>query len=246
MSEEQAAVPEALAPSGQDVNLDEVVAHQQQADVSEQAEAPAPVEDQVQKDKDYNWRQMRSAMEELQRSNQDLRTQLQSNAPTPEPEIDELDQMADDDILTKAQAARLVEKKAYTLAKKAARELFKERELDTLDDRVKAKYPDYNNVVTQENLEELKRDPLFVKSLKGLEDPWDQASYVYEQLKIRGVTPQAVREKQQLENNASKPRSTQSLGGPSPLHAADQYSMWPDPKLKEQLYKEMTQAAKGA
>lgn len=233
-----------------DVVTDEVVAHQEETDASQESPAKEPEESKPsQKDQDYNWRRAREAMEELQQRNRDLETRLvkrEEAEKAAEDDTDEIDRLADDELLTKAQTKRLMQKAARQAAEDAAKHVIKKRDMETLDDRVRTRYTDYNSVVTPDNLEELKSDPLFVKSLKGLADPFDQACFVYEQLKLRGTRSHDALEKRQLEQNSAKPKSQHALGGPSPLHTANQYATWPDPALQKQLYNEMMEAAKGA
>jgi hypothetical protein len=233
-----------------DVVVDEVVAHQEEADTSQESPAEAPAAPESPKnDQEYNWRRMRETVEELQHRNRLLEARVDERDKPPKAEEDdtqEIDGLPDDELLTKAQTKRLMAKAAKRAAQDAANEVIKKRDLETLDDRVRMRYTDYNSIVTPENLEELKSDPLFVKTLKGLADPFDQACFVYEQLKLRGRNGYEGVEKKQLEENATKPRSQQSLGGASPLHTANQYAQWPDPALQKQLLKEMQEAAKGA
>lgn len=233
-----------------DVVADEVVSHQEQTDTPQESPSETPAEPEAQKkDQEYNWRRMRETVEELQRRNQALEARVDESSRTAkveEDDTDEIDGLPDDELLTKAQTKRLMNKAAKRAAEEAAGQVIKKRDLETLDDRVRMRHKDYNSIVTPENLEELKSDPLFVKSLQGLADPFDQACFVYEQLKLRGRDGSEIAEKKQLEENAVKPRSQQSLGGASPLHTANQYAQWPDPALQKQLYKEMQDAAKGA
>ncbi|KKN67876.1 hypothetical protein LCGC14_0456630 [marine sediment metagenome] len=235
-----------------DVITDEVVAHQEETDTpqeSQAAEPAAPEPTQKEKDQEYNWRRMRETMEELQHRNRALEDRLDERSKpvkAEEDDTDEIERLPDDELLTKAQTKRLMAKAAKQAAEEAASQIVKKRDLETLDDRVRMRYQDYNSIVTPDSLEELKSDPLFVKTLRGLADPFDQACFVYEQLKLRGRSGYEGVEKKQLAENSAKPRSQQALGGPSPLHSANQYAAWPDPALKKQLFQEMQEAAKGA
>lgn len=207
----------------QDVNNDGVVDPQQMTENSSPNEP-----DSKSSNKDYNWGQARKELKELQRQNLDLQNQMASLKPsTPEEEPE-----GEDEWLTRKEVKRMFAKE------------MRKRDMSTLDERVNLKYPDYYSVVTEDNLEELKNDSLATKIVNGLNDPFDRACFLYEQLKLRnGVSPS---DKKQLEENFSKPRSTNSLGGTSPLHLANDYSQWPNKDIKKRLYEEMVQAAKGA
>jgi len=232
-----------------DVQNDELVTHQSETDSASAEGASSDVSDSSQSQQ-YNWRKAREQMDQLHWENKVLREQLEKvekpqSAPSEE-DYSELEKMAEDDILTKAQTLKLSRKETKKLVQETLQKFKNEMLMETLDERIRSQYPDYFSVATAENVEELKRDPLFVKSLKGLDNPFDQARYVYEQLKYRGYSPQDSREKRQIEENQAKPRSTQSLGSSSPLHVANDYSAWPSKDLQNRLYQEMVEASKGA
>lgn len=231
-----------------DVPNDEAVAHQE-AERSSAESSTSDVSGSSQS-QEYNWKRARKQLEELQWENKWLREQAekreaQKQAPAEEDDS-EVDSLAMDEILTKAQTLKLSKKETKKFVQESLQKFKNEILMETLDERIRSRYPDYFSVASQENVEELKSDPLFVKSYQGLTNPFDQACYIYEQLKLRGYSPEANREKQQLERNAQKPRSTQALGSASPLHMANDYSAWPSKDLQNRLYQEMVEASKGA
>lgn len=231
-----------------DVNTVEDVA-QQTAETSTESEVASQDVSKSQPDKEYNWKRARQQMEELQWENKRLREAIEQRekpSSSQEEDYSELEQLASDDILTKAQTLKLSKKETQKLIKETLANFKNEMLMETLEDRIRSKYPDYFSVATEENVDELKRDPLFVKALRGLNNPYDQACYIYRELSHRGYTADQTKEKQQLEKNAAKPRSAHSLGGTSPLHMANDYSGWPSKDLQAKLYQEMTEAAKGA
>lgn len=232
-----------------DVQPDEVVAHQQEAESSPERETSSNVSDSSQ-DQEYNWKRARKQLEELQWENKWLREQVEKKevqqvAPVEE-DYSEIETVAMDDILTKAQTLKLNKRETKKFVQEQLQKFKNEILMETLDERIKTRYPDYFSVASSQNVEELKKDPLFVKSLKGIDNPYEQACYVYEQLKLRGFSSQSVREQKQIEENQSKPRSSHSLGSSSPLHMANDYSAWPSKDLQNRLYQEMVEAAKGA
>ena len=257
MSVEQAPVEEQNLPQDQGVTQDEVAPHQDEAVASENPEQSKEVVPTPEGDKEYNFRRMRQEMDNLQYENRRLKEVQEELAkpkgPSEEEKLNDIEeeirQYAKDDLLTVEQAEKLnhVQQKRANLKLQQLEKQLNETAAHAAEQRVLSKYPDYFSVVTTENLEELKRsDPLIQKSLSGLTDQYDQACFLHEQIELRGLGNQDGREKRQLESNASKPRSTNSLGGTSPLHIANDYSGWPNKELKGKLFQEMQDAIKGA
>lgn len=246
---------------------DEVVAHQEEASQTQASQMQSASSESSDAEnetlpgsrentQEYNWKRTRQQLEDVQQRNKWLEERelerSQPKGPTEEDSLkaleEEIRQMPKDDLLTVEQAdkrALLREKKSDLKIKDLERRL-NETTQDSVEEKIMRRYPDYFSVASNENLEELKSDPLFVKSLKGLQNPFDQACFIYEQLKLRGVNAEASIEKRQLESNAGKPRSSNSLGGASPLHMANDYSGWPNKELKSKLFQEMQEAIKGA
>ncbi len=241
---------------------DEVVAHQEEASQTQSAPSESPdAENQAvssprENTQEHNWKRVRQEIDELQQKNRWLeerdQERSQPKGPTEEDKLkvleEEIRQMPKDDLLTVEQAEKLAllrERKSDLRIKDLERRL-DETTQDSTEEKIMRRYPDYFSVASNENLEELKSDPLFVKSLKGLQNPFDQACFIYEQLKLRGINSESSVEKKQLESNAGKPRSSNSLGGASPLHMANDYRGWPNKELKSKLFQEMQEAIKGA
>lgn len=242
------ASPDQEVPYETDVNNGEAVAQQNNAEEKPpNKDVASPNVSESAKDKEYNWKRARQQLEELQWENKQLRERLDAPPKAPsEDEFSEIERLAEDEILTKAQTLKLNKRETKKYIQETLANFKKEMLMETLDERIRSRYPDYFSVATEENVEELKRDPLFVKALRGLDNPYDQACYIYRELSQRGVTATDTREKRQLEENASKPRSAHSLGTTSPLHVANDYSSWPSKDLKSRLYQEMVEASKGA
>lgn len=156
------------------------------AQPEESTDAQEPQETQEQRkarnDAEYNWAEMRKQMRQKDQEIADLRDQFSSLTKKAEvPEEDELAKLAEDDILTVAQAKKLATK----LARQTAETLFKEREALTVDDRLNSKYPDFKSTVTRENIEILKETkPQLARSLlKFADDPFEQSELAYEYIK---------------------------------------------------------------
>ncbi len=221
------------------------------AQPEESTEAQEPQETQQQRqarnDAEYNWAEMRKQMRQKDQEIADLRDQFSSLTKKAEPvEEDELAKLAEDDILTVAQAKKLATK----MARQAAESLIKERDALTVDDRLNSKYPDFKSTVTRENIEILKETkPQLARSLlKFADDPFEQSELAYEY--IKAYVPQKeesmTQEKKKAMENSKKPLSVQSTGKASAIGQAHHFENGLTPELKSQLWKEMQQIRKGA
>ena len=223
---------------------------------SDAAEQPAPQEEPQEApktaqardlDEEHNWREARRIREEKDRENRELRAELDRlrSAQAP-PQADELANLRDDDIVTVQQAKKLAEKHARAVAEKAIRE----REAATLGDRISAIYPDFDEVVSPENVETLRTsEPELYAGLQRLaDDPLSQAKGAYKLLKklvVKGESDEMARNKAKLAENSKKPVSVQTVTKhSSALGDVHKFDGGLTPDLKKQLYKEMQAAAK--
>ncbi len=197
-------------------------------------------------DSDHNWSEMRRQMREKDQRIDDLSRQFleisKRNPPTEE--VDELANLAEDDILTVAQAKKLAQK----MARGVAEDVFKEREAATVDERVQLKYSDYADIVTKENRELLKQtEPELAQSLYHIPDPYNQAVTAYKLLKkvtAPGESSLSLDKKRALENS-QKPLSVNAVTKQSAIGNAHLFENGLTPDLKKQLWADMKQAMKG-
>ncbi|NJL54191.1 hypothetical protein HC928_02745 [bacterium] len=195
-------------------------------------------------DAEYNWAEMRRQMKEKDYQIEELKKEfakIAQKAASPSEE-EELSKLAEDDLLTVAQAKRL----AQSIARKAAEEVSKSREAATVDERVQLKYPDFNDVVTKENIELLKqKEPELAQSLYHMPDPYNQAVAAYKLLKKMGASPpQDSYEKKKALENSKKPISVQAAPKQSAIGQAHLFENGLTNELKSQLWKEMQDAMK--
>ena len=217
------------------------VATATESEVQEPA-APAPVK----KGPEYNWAEANRKMEEMQRRNLELAQQLERmQKPVVKDEPDELDKLADDDIITKAQGKRLFAKMAKDIASDAIRQ----HSASTVEERIKNKYSDYDDVVTAENIALLKqKKPSVALSVAHNPDPFSQAEAVYDALKMMGLgqTEEHSVAKDKAMKNTQKPVSVNAVTKQSAIGNAHLFENGLTPELKQSLWKEMQQAAKRA
>lgn len=200
-------------------------------------------------DQERNWKEARRAKQELERKvreQEELIHRLQT--PAPAQIEDDLDKLGDEDIVTKAQAKRLAAKMAEEIAQKVIRQ----REASTMDERLTLKFPDFAEVVTQENIEQLKQtEPELAESLAHNPDPYKQGVAVYKLLKKAGIGMEPkvdpnLREKEKAVKNSQKPVSVNAVTKQSAIGNAHMFENGLTPELKKSLWAEMQQAMKSA
>ncbi|MFP3859232.1 MAG: hypothetical protein ACLFUW_00270 [Bacteroidales bacterium] len=197
-------------------------------------------------DAEYNWAEMRRQMREKDQQIEELRAQFSSIAERQpsKKEEDELANLAEDDILTVAQAKKLAQK----LARNVATEVLQERDNSTVDERVQLKFPDFNEVVTKDNIDLLKQtEPELAQTLADVADPYKKAVAAYKLLKKVSVkTDGPSLEKQRAEDNSKKPVSVNAVTKQSAIGNAHLFENGLTKELKQSLWKEMQQSMKGA
>lgn len=153
----------------------------------------------------------------------------------------------------------LVEGKHYNQTQQEIKEtqqeikdLKRELHLTTTQLRLKAEFHDFANVVTKENVEELKRiDPDIARVLETSTDLEAIARIAYKSIKNSVLTTQSdpyIDDKLRAQANANKPRSLASVSpqqGESPLSRANAFANGLTDELKQQLLKEMEEARRG-
>ena len=166
---------------------------------------------------DRNWRQMREDNDRMKREADDLRKQLESKR-------------GDDE---------LVEYKQL-------REMQQRMEQQTLDLRLKSKFPDFDAVVNTQALQKLAaEDPELAYTLDNTPDMYAKAVSAYKMIKAKEPREPISEEDENFEENQYKPRSTNSLNQVErPLSGANAFQRGLTPEMKSKLYAEMQEAIK--
>lgn len=220
-----------------------------EADAS-QAAAPAPeaetqdtqidaAQHRKRNDLEYNWAEARKGLAQRDKEIQELRAQLQSLAKPEEPSI------SDDDLLTAKDGRKVFRKEAAEIVQEA----LKQYEVSTLEERMLQKFPDFNDVVSPENIRFLKEtEPELAMSLANLaHDPKAQSTAAYKLLKKLGIgANQSSPEKDKALKNAQKPLSVNAVTKQSALGNAHLFENGLTSELKSQLWKEMQDCIKRA
>lgn len=231
-------------------SVEEEIPQEEVAQPATEAVQAQPAESQADKkrrnDAEYNWAEARRKMQELERKNQDLEDRVSKiNKPQiPEGEFDELDRLADDDIITKGQTKKL----ASRMAEQIAERIIKQREASTVDERLSLKFPDFSQVVSKENIELLKeQEPELALTLYHNPDPYAQSIAAYKLLKKLGygaeVETKSV-EKEKALKNSQKPVSVNAATKASAIGNAHLFENGLTSDLKAQLWTEMQEARK--
>lgn len=221
---------------------------QQEAAVPAQEEQqPSQTESQPQSqdtsanDKEYNFNQLRKSKEQLESRVQELETyfknlQEEKSAPAPEDDFG----IADEDL---AEGKHL--KKVYSELKNLKNQIQQER-LASIPERLKTKFEDFEQVVSVENIEKLKKEePELYSTLTAGNDLYAKGVAAYKAVKALGYSNKELEtQKQQVQQNHNKPMSAHSIRGQGALSEQNVFAGGLTPELKKRLQQEMSEAVK--
>jgi hypothetical protein len=199
--------------------------------------------------KEYNFARLREKNELLERQNQEMmgalrqiQDSLKAKEPPPVQEVDELASLGDDDIITKKQAFKAAER----MAKKIVQESLAIQEKQSLPHRTRQQFNDFDEVLTDENIKEFeKSNPVLAGACTRADNPWQAA---YEAIKMspiyqdRKARKQMEKDSKKIDENISKPISSNAIGKPGALANANSYGEM----SRDELYREMQKAARQA
>jgi len=222
----------------EDVNVQESVQPDAQTSTS-QPNSQIKSQDQDVGSKEYNWRKMeekhKKEMEQLQKELQEIRLNQESAI---KPREEEELQLEKDDLITYEQLDKLADKKARAIFQEEMKKA--ERAKQPL--AVKQKYPDFESVVTSDNIEKLKQeDPELERLILLSENPYERT---YREIKRSDFYKSQLANKEsdeRIAENSKKPVSSNSLGKQRPLSYANDYA-----KGSPELWKEMQHYARKA
>jgi hypothetical protein len=208
----------------------------------EQATQPAqPTDDQAR-----NFKQLREKADRVSRERDEALSRLREyesriNQATPsKPQNQESDDftMAPDE---------LAEGKHISKVQNQLNKLRQEVRVATAEAKLKAQYPDFDSVVTKENVQALRDTyPEIAFTLNSSSDIYATGSSAYTLIKKLGIIPEDnYHEKQIVHANAAKPKPLASVSpqqGDSPLSRANAFANGLTPELKSQMIREMREA----
>lgn len=186
----------------------------------------------------------------LEREHNDLMRKYRELEAKNQPQQKE--QVADEDYNININPDDLVEGKHLSQVDKKIKSLEKQLKqyeqqttLNTIQSRLKSQYPDFDSVVSNQNIETLKAQyPELAQTLNASTDLYATAVSAYTMIKKFGIaqTPEQIEDIKRINNNAAKPRPLTSISpqqGETPLSRVNAFANGLTEELKEQLRKEM-------
>lgn len=172
-------------------------------------------------DQERNWKEVREIMQKQRHEITELQQQVDKEREPKEKELDPLSQLADDDILTVADAKKLASK----IAKQTTQEIVSEYQKRAAIENVPSQHSDYNDVIKYVD-EIVKENPALETAILNSPNPrltayqLVKSSYLYKSKRVQDeVSPDARR----ALDNTKKPLSSQSVGTSSPLSEIRNY-----------------------
>ena len=204
-------------------------------------EQPAPVQ-QPNDDQARNFKQLREKADRIARERDEALSRLREyeNRINPSKPVE---QETDDFTMAPDE---LAEGKHISKVQKQLNKLKQEVRVATAEAKLKAQYPDFDTVVTKENVQ-LLRDtyPEIAFTLNSSSDIYATGSSAYTLIKKLGLMPQPESPERQIAHaNAAKPRPLASVSpqqGDSPLSRANAFANGLTDELKQQLLREMAE-----
>lgn len=190
-------------------------------------------------DQAHNFKELRNSLKKQKRENQYLRQRMEELAHAIEKPKNRYDSSDDDELITK---------KDFKAQMSAIENYLNSQKQQQISSALKAKFPDFDQVVSVENVEYLQEnEPELARSLQSLkDDPYALGVAAYKLLKRSDVYQdrQVLSDKKRATDNLKKPAS-QSTIARSPISEANKFAQGLTPELKKQLYEEMRSAARG-
>jgi hypothetical protein len=223
---------------------------------TETATNPAPEVNAREAEQERNWRAMRESQEHTRQENERLRIRNEvleqefqkRYQSAPQQVEEELPQLAPDDWITADQHKKLTQSQVKGIVAEALAADRKQRAIDEFPNRVRAKFPDFEAVVSDENVNKLKAlEPEIAQALGQISDPYAQAVAAYKYIKslVPATDPKVEAAKARIAENATKPGTATTNNSTSPLAHAGAFERGLSATDRSNLYKEMLQAAKG-
>lgn len=205
-----------------------------------------------------NFRTMRERLEKAERDRDEAMkyamsfTKPQQHQQEPEPEEDYLSGLGiDADGLAEGKHLRAVLKEVKELKKELNSYKARTTE-DTTRIKLQNQFPDYNEVMTKDNLDTLEAsNPDLAEMISNTPDMYKRAKLAYDMVKRYGIYKDRTYDHDKViaQKNASKPKPLASVSpqqGDSPLSKANAFANMPLTKdVKDQLNREMIAAMKG-
>lgn len=232
---------------------------QEQPQQEEQQEQPQQEQTQEQpqeNSKEYNFKALREQKEKAEQEKQQMQQQMQEMQQYLQ-QVHQQQQMYQQNQQPQQKKEEEIKVNDYDLVdgrsfnkqmRKIQEELNRykqQNEMTLAQQQLQAKYPDFNKVLTDENVAKLeKQHPSVASTLKQAKNWKEKGESAYLFLKQLGIAGgnNYEKEKQQVQKNVSKPQPMNSVSpqtGESPMSNANAFANGLTPELKKKLYKEM-------
>lgn len=216
-------------------SVDEAVAQPAETEVVQEIEQES--QEPQKGSKEYNFRQLESRLDEERQRRQELENYIRSrDLPQQQTAPVEEDLPSADDYISRKQAEAIFARKA--------RELLQEQDVATQEDRTRLRFKDYDDVVTDKNVQELiEGDDILAATLKTSPNPYESAYKLIKKSAFYQVKgSKQNREVEKMTKNAQKPVSSNTVAT-RPLAGANNFANISQAERNE-LYAEM-ESAKG-
>ena len=226
--------PQEETPVTEEVTQTEEVQAAEQAQTLQSQPEPAG--------KQNNFAELRQAKEAVERERDAYLNRLKQieNSKQDAPKVKD-PEIGDDD---------LAEGRHLKALRKELDEYKKEVTQTTNEARIRAQYPDFDTVVNNKTIDQLRiAYPELASTIGSSGNTYNQAVSAYTMIKKLGIYDGQNHDsaKQAVEKNSGKPRPLSSVSpqqGDSPLSRANAFANGLTPELKKNLYKEMIEARK--
>jgi hypothetical protein len=216
-----------------------------QQPVETPTEQPVAAQPAPQSDREYNFKVMRERAEAAERRAMELeRLQQQKQAEQP-------DGLPDDDMYVEAKHLKKYKSTLNDVQEelKATRKQLEQFGNRAAEDSVRSKFNDFDVMVNDENMGKLaSTKPALYRSILSNPDLKDKLETAYDAISTFVQPTKYASQDKKLEENKTKPRSSATVSpqaSESPLARTDDYDRRTLSKdRKEELYREMMQAAK--
>lgn len=190
--------------------------------------------------KDRNWRQARQKMKEQEamlKAQQQLIDQLRNG--TPAQKTDEpLDESG---YLNAGKTRDLISREAEKIAEAKIKQALENNEKSRFHERLKSKYSDFDDVVSQESLALLEEEnPDYAETVASISDPYKQGIQVYNYLKSSNLLEKLPSRKRKKEVEQKIKKNESSVASPAQYDQrpmAQAFNMAQEDSSK--IYKEM-------
>jgi len=228
--------------------LPEEPAEQEETPTETPSEEPAQAHAQSNEDeKERNYRELRRSKEAAEKERDEMKRMLEEMKKTEQNKQKEEEDphLNPDDIPEWRHVEKYIKKLESRISNYE-----QQTQLQSTEARLKQQYPDFDQVVSAENIEALKQKyPELASNLASNSDMYSKAVSAYTMIKRLGIVPDNSYDgdKERAQKNAAKPRPLASVSpqqGDSPLSRANAFAEGLTDELREQLRKEMQEAIK--